>query len=228
VQLPFTPDQFLSVFERYNRAIEPAPFFAYVAGAVALVFACRGGRRAGRLVLGTLAAFWAVSGAGYHLAFFRAINPVASAFGALFLAEAALLLRAALRREAPAFRLHASARHAAALALAVYALAAYPRIAAAVGHEYPRAPVFGVAPCPTTIFTIAVLLLAEPRPSALLLAIPLAWSLVGSSAAVQLGMTEDYGLALAGLVAVALWAIDLWRRGRAGREHEAHAMRRAS
>jgi hypothetical protein len=227
VVLPFTLDQFLSVFERYNRALEPAPFFAYVFGAVALVFACRGGRLPGRLVLGTLALFWAVCGAGYHLTFFRAISPAAIAFGVLFLAQAALLLRAALRREAPAFGLHASARHVAALALAVYALAAYPRISAAVGHEYPRAPVFGVAPCPTTIFTIAVLLLAEPRPSGTLLAIPIAWSVVGLSAAVQLGMTEDYGLAVAGLVALVLVVMGR-RRARAAHELEAPAMRRAS
>jgi hypothetical protein len=226
VELPFTLDQFLSVFERYNRAIEPAPFFAYALGAVTLVLACRGDRRSGRLVLGALALFWAVCGAGYHLAFFRRINPAALAFGVLFLAQAALLLRAALRREPPAFRLQASTRHVAALSLAVYALAAYPRLAAAAGHEYPRAPVFGVAPCPTTIFTIAVLLLAEPRPSGTLLAIPLAWSLVGLSAAVQLGMTEDYGLAAAGLVAVVLAVVDRLR-ARAARE-PAHAVRRAS
>jgi hypothetical protein len=227
VAIPFTVDQFLSVFERYNRAIEPAPFFAYALGAVALVFACRGGGRSGRLVLGALALFWAVCGAGYHLAFFRHINPVAAAFGAVFLLEAVLLGRAALRREPPAFRLRPQARHVAALVLATYALAAYPRLAAAAGHAYPRMPVFGVAPCPTTIFTIAVLLLADPRPSAALLLIPLAWSLVGLSAALQLGMVEDYGLAAAALVALALALADRLRRGRAAGGGEP-AMRRAS
>jgi hypothetical protein len=226
VELPFTLEQFLSVFERYNRAIEPAPFFAYALGAVALVFACRGGPLRGRLVLGTLALFWAVGGAGYHLAFFSEINPAALAFGALFLAQAALLLGSALRREAPTFRLHASARHVAALSLAVYALAAYPRIAAAAGHAYPRSPVFGVAPCPTTIFTIAVLLLAE-RPCPVLLTIPMAWSLVGLTAAAQLGMVEDYGLAAAGLAAVVVLAARRLRT-RAGRQAEAHAPGRAA
>lgn len=214
--MPFTVDQFLSVFERYNRAIEPAPFFAYVLGALALVFACRGGRGSGRAVLAILAAFWAVSGAGYHLAFFREINPAAAAFGAAFLLQAALLVTAAIRREPPAFGLHATARSLAAMALALYALVLYPRLGAAAGHAYPRAPVFGVAPCPTTIFTIAVLLLAERRPAPHLLVIPFLWSLVGISAAVQLGMTEDYGLAAAAAVAI-VFAIAGERRERGER-----------
>jgi hypothetical protein len=206
VAIPFTQHQLLSLFERYNRAIEPAPFFAYALGAVALVFACRGGRASRRFVLGVLSLFWITCGAGFHLTFFRGLNPTAVAFGALFLVEAALLLGVALTREPPAFRLRLSPRHAAALALALYALAVYPRLSAAAGHGYPRSPVFGVAPCPTTIFTIAVLLLAEPRPLAGLLVVPIAWSVLGVSAALQLGMAEDYGLAVAGLVALAVVA----------------------
>ena len=97
--MPFTQDQLLSLFERYNRAIEPAPFFAYALGALALVFACRGGRASGRIVLALLALFWIACGAGFQLAFFRRLNPAANAFGALFLVQAALLLGAALRRE---------------------------------------------------------------------------------------------------------------------------------
>jgi hypothetical protein len=225
VDLPFTVDQFLAVFERYNRAIEPAPIFAYALGAVTLVFACRGGRESGRFVLGALALFWAVGGAGYHLAFFREINPAAVGFGVLFLAQAALLLVHALRREPPAFHVHRSVRSYAALALAFYALALYPRLGAAAGHGYPRAPVFGIAPCPTTIFTIAVLLLADPRPSAVLLVIPFTWSLVGLSAALQLGMVEDYGLAAAGAVTAAL-AVAGARRAHLAHRHRAAAVPR--
>jgi hypothetical protein len=211
--MPFTAEQFLSGFERYNRAIEPAPFFAYALGALALVFACRGGAAPGRAVLAILALFWAASAAG-TLAYFRDLGPSAVASGVLFLLEAVLLAAAAFRREAPAFRLRRSVRSAAAVALAGYALAVYPRLGAAAGHGYPRSPVFGVAPCPTTIFTVAVLLLAE-RPSPALLAVPLLWSLVGLTAAVQLGMIEDYGLAAA--AAAATFALLATRRVRGER-----------
>ncbi len=223
MQLPFTVEQFLSVFERYNRAIAPAPLLAWALAAVALALAWRGGRGASRSILAVLAAFWATNGAGYHLAFFRAVNPAAVAFGALFLAQAALYAAAAARPEPLAFRIGRSPRHAAALALAAYAMIGYPLLGAALGHAYPRAPLLGVAPCPTVIFTFAVLLLAEEIVPVALYAIPFAWSLVGMSAAAQLGMREDWGLALAGVLGT---AILLARRRR--RPAAAHGARAAT
>jgi hypothetical protein len=118
-----------------------------------------------------------------------------------------LLASFALRRDPPRFRFRPAIRQGAALALAAYALVAYPLLGAAAGHGWVRGPILGVAPCPTTIFTLALLLLAE-RPSALLAAIPFAWSLLGLSAAVQLGIREDYGLAVAGVAAAALLALE--------------------
>ncbi len=202
--LPFTVEQFLSVFERYNRAIGPTPVLAYALAAAARALAGRGGPRASRAVLGILTAFWALNGAGYHLAFFRPVNPAAAIFGALFLAQAALYAAAAARAHPLAFRFRRTPGHAVALALAAYAAVVYPLLGLASGHVYPRAPLLGVAPCPTTIFTLAILLLADgPVPTALY-AIPFLWSLLGASAAAQLGIREDWGLAIAGPLATAI------------------------
>jgi hypothetical protein len=207
MQLPFTVEEFLSVFERYNRAIGPAPLFAYALAAFALARAARGGRPASRAVFGVLAAFWAMNGAGYHLTFFRSVNPAATAFVALFLAQAALYAAAAARVEPLEFRVRATPRHAFALVLAAYAAVAYPLLGVALGHGYPRAPLLGVAPCPTTIFTFAILLLAEGTVPVALYAIPFLWSLLGASAATQLGIREDWGLAVAGIAGTALLVV---------------------
>ncbi len=204
MRLPFTVEEFLSVFERYNRAIGTAPLLAWVLAAVALALAWRGGRRASRGLLAVLAAFWAMNGAGYHLAFFRSVNPAATAFGALFLAQAAVYGLAAARVEPLAFRVRRTPRHGVAVALAAYAMIAYPLLGAALGHAYPRGPLLGVAPCPTVIFTFAVLLLAEEVVPVALYAIPFLWSIVGTSAAAQLGMREDWGLAVAGVLGTAI------------------------
>ena len=209
MRIPFTVEQFLAVFERYNGAIGAAPLLAYALGALALALACQGRPRNGRIVLAVLALFWTFIGVAYHLAFFREVNPAATAFGILFVVQGGLFARAASRAEPLVFRLGASPRHALALAFAAYAMIGYPLLGAALGHSYPRAPVFGVAPCPTTIFTFALLLLAEGVVPVALWVIPLLWSIVGVSAAVQLGVREDFGLAIAGVAGAAILG---WRR----------------
>ena len=71
---------------------------------------------------------------------------------------------------------------------------------------------FGVAPCPTAIFTFGLLMLsARPLPI-WLLCIPLAWAGIGSTAAVLLGVREDLGLLVSGILAVTLLPSWGWRR----------------
>jgi hypothetical protein len=69
-------------------------------------------------------------------------------------------------------------------------------------------PVFGVAPCPTTIFTFGILLWTTDRVPKYLLVIPLLWALVGTFAALSLGIPEDYALPVAALISLALL---IWR-----------------
>jgi len=146
-------------------------------------------------VAAVLALFWAWMGIAYHWAFFARINPAAYLFGALFVVQG-ILLAAAAARGSVAFRFRPQARGRLGLGLIAYAMAVYPLIGPALGHGWPRAPVFGVAPCPTTIFTLGLLLWAERAPRGLV-AIPVLWSLVGASAAALLGVWEDLGLIVA-------------------------------
>lgn len=64
----------------------------------------------------------------------------------------------------------------------------------------PAMPTFGL-PCPTTIYTLGLLLWAERPMPRWLLTVPLAWSVLGASAARQLGVWEDLGLVAAGVLA---------------------------
>ncbi len=94
---------------------------------------------------------------------------------------------------------------------ALFALAVYPLLGWLAGHGWPRAAVFGVAPCPTVIFTFGVLLLLEGGAPLYLAAIPLLWSLAGGSAVFLLGIPEDASLLVAGVVGFGLL---LWKRRR--------------
>jgi hypothetical protein len=216
--LPFSQDAFFALFEQYNRAIWPAQIVAYVLGLAALALAVRPVARAGRagrgrIVAAILALAWAWNGAVYHVLFFATINFWADIFGAFFILEALLLLWSGVIRGELAFRLTYDAFSRIGVAFAIFALAIYPLIGWLLGHAWPRAPMFGVTPCPMTIFTMGMLLLIAGRTPLHLVAIPVLWSLIGGTAAWFLDVTEDLALPVAGLGGLAL--ILLKNRGRA-------------
>lgn len=202
MQPPFTTEQFLDVFHAYNEAVWPLQF-AFVALAVAtVVVVVRGRWHSSRRFAGAvLAFFWLWMGVVYHFLFFKAINPLAPAFGILFIVQALLVVWLGVIspsiRYAPDSRWNAVA----GWVLATYALVAYPMIAEMSGQHYPALPTFGL-PCPTTIFTIAILLWMPGTSARALLVIPILWSILGLSAATALGIREDFGLTVAGAIAV--------------------------
>jgi hypothetical protein len=65
-------------------------------------------------------------------------------------------------------------------------------------------PMFGVTPCPVTIFSFGMLLLTRQPVPRWLLVIPFLWSLVGGSAAILLRVPQDWALLVAGAVSLAL------------------------
>jgi hypothetical protein len=72
--------------------------------------------------------------------------------------------------------------------------------------------VFGVAPCPTTIFTFGVLLMTVRPLPWWFVALPLIWAAIGSTAAVMLAVPEDLGLLVSGVFGALL--LPDWRRER--------------
>lgn len=203
--MPFTVEQFFEVFRQYNEAVWPAQIAAVADALIAIGAALVGTRRASRLATVVLAALWLWMGTVYHLEFFRPINPAATLFGAAFVVEAGLLVWYGVLRGRLAFEPRLDPAGIAGGILMVYALVVYPEIGRALGHAYPAAPTFGL-PCPTTIFTFGLFLWARPRIPIAVVIIPAAWAIIGSVAALQLGVGEDAGLAVSAMVALPLLA----------------------
>lgn len=202
MELPFTQSQFFEVFARYNTAIEPAQIAAALMGWISAIVAWQArGWRARQLLL-VLAVFWAINGALYHLTYFAEINSAARLFGALFLVQAALLAFAAFRLAPEAAPCGRTVKFY-SLACMIYGAAVYPALAI-LHHGYPGAPLFGVAPCPTVIFTFGALASVRIHVPRYLLPIPVLWAFIGGSAAVLLGVPEDIGLPLSALLAIPL------------------------
>ena len=200
--LPFSSEAFFAVFAQYNLAIWPAQVLAYGLGIAVVVLALKPIRHGDRAICAILAAAWAGMGAGYHMGFFAAINPAAWAFGALFLVQAAMLVWLGVVRDRLTFRFVPDVRGWTGLGLMVFAMAVYPLLGMAAGHGWPAVPVFGVAPCPTTIFTIGALVLGGAGMG--LMAIPFAWALIGGTAAVLLDVPQDYSLPVAAVIGLML------------------------
>jgi hypothetical protein len=196
MKLPFTLEQFLDVFGAYNRALWPGALLLWGASLFGLALLMRRDYRATRVLGTVLAVHWAWSGLAYHLAYFRSINPAALLFAALFVAQAGLFVWWTFRTPPKQIELHANASSRIGVALMIYSLA-YPALGLAFGLSYPRLPTFGV-PCPTTLYTVGALLIARPVVPRALGVIPLAWTIVGGSAAFLFGVHADLALPVAG------------------------------
>jgi hypothetical protein len=196
--LPFTSEQFFDVFRHYNEGVWPAQVVLYLLGVVGVAARFAPQPVGSAATMGVLAFLWLWMGLVYHIWYFTSINPAAYMFGGLSVLGAGVFAwRALSTRAAQCGRIGPVALVAGA-ALIAYGLVVYPLVGLAVGHRYPAVPGFGL-PCPTTIYTIGLLTLLPGGGHWAELAVPLVWTIVGSTAAFTLGVPEDYGLVVAGL-----------------------------
>ena len=211
MNMPFTVEQFLGVFVAYNAAIWPAQIVAYIFGLVVVTAVWSRRPIASRLILSVLALMWALNGIGYQFLFFATINPAAKIFAGFFCLQAILFATSAVVANALRFQIVRNFRSIAGVTFIIYAMLIYPVLGIWAGHGLMAGPMFGVAPCPTTIFTIGMLMLARGRWVVRLSIIPFLWSLVGLAAAVQLGMSEDLGLPIAGVALMLMLATGMFQ-----------------
>ncbi len=199
-------NELLDLFARYNPAVWPGHLIAYALILVVLWRVVRTpGRTTDRVTTGLLAAMWLWLGVVYLGRYAAQLDPLLGVvYAAMFIVQAGLLVRAGIVRDDLAFTAgHGIAGAVGWLALG-YALVVYPLIGVALGHGYPEAPLFGMAPCPSTIATFGLLLLAAPRLPRHLLIVPAVWAILAPPAAVGHGVLEDLGLALVAIVAIVL------------------------
>ncbi len=202
--LAYTTEVLFRVFARYNAAIWPAQIIATALGVLVVLLSLRPGKGSDRIIAACLAASWLWTGVVYHMMYFATIEGAAWAFGAAFAMQGFLFAWTGAVRRRLRFRFRPNLYGWAGLGLAVFSLAVAPLIGSLMGHGWPRAPMFGVAPTPITIFTLGMLLLTERRVPHHLAVIPVLWCLIGGTAAWLLNVPEDLALPLAGVAAISL------------------------
>lgn len=213
---PAEADTLRLLFADYNSATWPGHLVAYGA-ALAVLWSIqrRPGTATDRITTGVLAAAWLWLGLVFFGRYAAETDPLLAAlYGAMFVYQACLLVRAGLIGDRLVFGSRNGLAGRIGWVALGYALVVYPLLGILLGHGYPESPLFGMAPCPTTIATFGLLLLARPPLPKHLLAIPTIWAVLAPLAAVGHGYPEDLGLFVVGFAALVV----VLRRDRQGRD----------
>ena len=209
MNLPFTIEQFLNVFAEYNQAVWPFQIVLNLLALMAIVLCFKKVKSGDKINSGILAFLWLWIGIVYHIIHFTSINRTAFVFGIVFILQGLIFIYAGILKNQISFKYTISLYSITGAVFILYALIIYPLVGHLLGHVYPQSPTFGL-PCPTTIFTFGILLFTDKRIPKYVLIIPLLWSLIGFSAAVNLSVYEDFGLVVAGILGTLL----IYRRDR--------------
>jgi hypothetical protein len=172
--LLFSPRTYFRLHELYNVEIWPAQLVALALGIVMLILLRHPGRWPDRLVVLIVACSWTWVAWAFHLRRYASINWAATYFAAAFLAEAVLLLWTGVIRARVTFDSASSLTQRPGFYVIVFALV-MPALGPLVGRSWVQSEVFGVAPDPTVVATLGVLLLARQRRRFVLALIPLLW-----------------------------------------------------
>jgi len=203
MNVPFTVEQFLNVIRDYNLAVWPMQVVFYVLSLLIVYFLVRKATNSDKLITLILALLWLWMGIVYHLLFFTSINKAAYVFGFFTVLQGLIFIYLGVFRQKLSYTFHSDLYGWTGLVFIVYALVIYPLTGYFSSHSYPYAPTFGL-PCPTTIFTFGMLLIADKRVALWTLTIPVLWAIIGTSAAVNFGIREDFGLIITAITTLIL------------------------
>jgi len=215
--LMFSERTYRRLFELLNADLWPGQLVAIAAALLLFALLRRGSLGLGRLVFANVAAAWLCTAWAFFWQRYAGINWAAPGFAAAFALEGSLLLALAITGRAAGLRAAGEARAMAGRGLLLAAIV-YPVLGLVLGRPTSQAEVIGLAPDPTAIGTLGILLVCRWDESslpggarlgavALLWAIPVAWCLVTGLTLWTLHAPE--AIIAPALALLALWAARL-------------------
>jgi hypothetical protein len=201
MKIPFTSEQFFSVFENYNVKVFPSQVILFLLGILALVLVHSAKPYRDKLIGGILGLSWIWAGIIYHIGFFASINKAANFFGILFILQGVLLIWSSFSGKWSEILIKPQLRGYIGEILVVFGLIIYPVIGLILGTPIKHTISFGL-PCPLTITTWGFFLLTSGKLPRYLLLIPSIWVLIGFMAALNFGVYQDVMLLISLLVSL--------------------------
>jgi hypothetical protein len=202
--LLFSPRTYYRLFELYNAAIWPAQILSLGLGLTILALLPRPTPARSRLIAALLAAGWLFAGIAFHLRRYATINEAAVSFAVGFALEAALLIGIGVVRGGLSFAWPARPASRAGLGIFVFALVLEPAVGPLLGRSWRQAEIFGIAPDPTAVATLGLLLLASGRWRWALFVVPAIWCGITGATLLAMKAPDAWIPPLVAVVAVAL------------------------
>lgn len=202
--LLFSPRTYYRLIERNNAAVWPGQIVTLGFGVVIAGLLHRPSPRQGRIVTAIVAVLWVWVAWAFLWSRYATINWAAVYAVWLFAIEVLLLVWFGAVRGSLSFRWRRDAAGVLGAALAGMSLALYPMLAPLLGRTWPQAEIFGIAPDPTAVATLGLLLLAEGSPRRWLMAVPVLWCIVSGTTLRAMGSPEAWVLLLVAVLVVAL------------------------
>ena len=177
----FSDTTYYRLFELYNQDIWPLQLVTKALGLFVLLLLWRRPAWHGRVISLILVICWCWVAWSYHQQRFTNINIAAPYYAWLFYAQAGLLFWFGVIKDQ--FKFDLSTENTAYLGLAIYgfALVIYPFIGQLYGRPWMQMEVFGIAPDPTVLATLGLLLLSHHKHNWLLYVIPICWCLISGA-----------------------------------------------
>jgi len=193
--LLFSPRTYHRLFELYNQAIWPAPILGLLIGVAIIVLLVGTYRHRDRVIAGLLATCWLWIAWAFLYPRYTQINWVAPWIAGAFALQGLLLGGLGVVGGRIAFAPPGGGRFRLVLALIATVIVGYPLLAPLFGRAWTVAEVFGAAPDPTAIATVAVLALVKGRTRWPLLVVPVL--ACGLAALTQWAMAEPEAIVIA-------------------------------
>ena len=207
--LLFSPRTYYRLFELYNAAVWPGQVLAVAAGLAIAAMLRKPRPWQGWVVAVLLAAGWLWIAWAYFLARYATINWAAPCVAAAFAGEALLLVLAGTLGRSS---LPPDSRMAGRIGVGLYvfALVVQPLIGPLAGRTWSQVEILGIAPDPTAVATLGLVLRAPVGHRWALLPIPVAWCAVSGATAWAMGSPDAWVMPIAGLLALVSAPVPWW------------------
>jgi hypothetical protein len=204
--LMFSPQVYYRLFELNNRALWPAHLLTGGFGVAVLHRLFRRPDGWDRPIWTILGALWIWLAWAFFWERYATINWAAGYVAPFIAAEGLLLIAIGVLAQPSRYGSVRQPGVQAAVGLFAGALVLYPLLAAVLGRPWLAAEIFGIAPDPTSVATLALLALAEGRIRGLAMIIPALWCAISAATLWTMG-APDFFIPVAGALAAVVIAL---------------------